>query len=111
MLQWIENTKEEIPDIDFVRIVKDEIREARNVESIDSENMRVLQLESNPSIRFLLPFPFFVPDKNFRYGSFKYTENGNKQLENGFEDLGVVYGKDKDSETTSEYDPQHGVSG
>lgn len=30
-------------------------------------------------------------EENFRYGSFKYTEYGNKQLENRFNDMGVVY--------------------
>lgn len=65
MLQRIENTKTEILESDFLRIVKDEIEEARNVENIDSDNMRVVQLESNPSIMFLLPFPFFVPEENF----------------------------------------------
>jgi hypothetical protein len=53
-------------------------------------------------------FPLFVPEENFRYGSFTYTEDGNKRPENGFHDMGVVDGKNSDSETTSDYDPRNG---
>lgn len=111
MLQTTMNTKKEIRDIDFEKIVKSEIEEAGKLETIDPDNIHVVQLESNPNTMFILPFPFFVPDRDFRYGSFKYTENGNKQREEGFNDMGVVYGKDKDSETASKYDPQQGVAG
>lgn len=105
MLERTHNIKSEILYIEFQRIVKDEIEAARRDESLDPENIHIVQLESDPEINFLLPFPFFVPQENFRYGSYTYTENGNKQLENGLADMGVVYEKNTNGEKTFDYNP------
>lgn len=53
MLQRIENTQEEILDSVFAKIVRDEIEEERKVERIDPDNMRAVQLKSNPNISLL----------------------------------------------------------
>jgi hypothetical protein len=73
--------KKEISTLEFQDIVKGEIELSKEVESQNSDNIIMYKLNSTDV--YLLPFPFFIPTEDFRYGSFKYDEDGHKQFEDG----------------------------
>jgi hypothetical protein len=105
MIEKTYNQKIQILNKEFQQIVEDQIETAKMVETEDSDNIILHQLNSVEGI-FLLPFPFFVPDESFRFGSLRYTEDGKKQLDSRFENMGLIFGKSNGDEKTLNYNPQ-----
>jgi hypothetical protein len=104
MIERTYNNKKEILDAQFKGIVKDEIASAKKIKSENPDNNNLVQLESPYGV-YLLPFPFFIPEESFRHGSFKYTEDGNKLLEDRFEDMELIFGKNIHDNKTVRYSP------
>jgi hypothetical protein len=71
---------------EFQEIIIDEIELCKKVESENSDNIIFHKLDSSSDV-YLLPFPFFIPTEGFRYGSFKYDQDGHKQFENESNDM------------------------
>jgi hypothetical protein len=105
MIERTYNDKREILDAEFEEIVKKQILKSRKIESENSENTNVEVLTAANGI-FILPFPFFIPDESFRYGSFKYSSDGSKHPEDRFENMGMVFGKSNGDDKTTNYGPQ-----
>jgi hypothetical protein len=88
MIERSNINKREILGPEFHKIVKSEIELSKKVESENSDNIIMHKLDSLTDL-FILPFPFFVPTEGFRYGSFKYDEDGHRRSDGGLADMRI----------------------
>ena len=88
MIESTNNYQREIFDSEFQETAKGEIELAKRTESDDPDNIVSHDLSAPASV-LLLPFPFFKPIEEFRYGSFSYYADGHRESDNEFEDMTV----------------------
>jgi hypothetical protein len=86
IIEKINRTKKEISALEFKDVIRDEIQVCKNVENKNSDNIVMHKLHTSTNL-FIFPFPFLVPTEGFRYGWFKYDEEGNKHSEDRSADM------------------------
>jgi len=86
MIERSNNNKREILGQEYQEIIKDEIELSKKVEIENSDNIILHKLDSSKEV-IVFPFPFFVPVEEFRYGSFKYDQDGHRQSDGGLADM------------------------
>jgi hypothetical protein len=98
------NNKRQILDHEFQEILQNEIALSKKAENENSDSMILHQLNQSTD-KYFLPFHFSMPEESFRYGSFKYDEDGHKQTEDRFEDMGIVSEQSNGIDKTINYNP------